>query len=123
THITSFFLTDPATTQIYTLSLHDALPICPQRAVDGGVAGRLGDRRIAHEGSPADQDQTGEAQAALDGEVTLDDHDARAAGIPVGLDAVAVWAREMGDLGRGGRPEAVLAAAVEILVGVDHHAG
>src|SRR5690242_20911141 len=23
-----FFLTDPATTEIYTLSLHDALPIC-----------------------------------------------------------------------------------------------
>src|SRR5690349_23884056 len=24
----SFFFTDPATTEIYTLSLHDALPIC-----------------------------------------------------------------------------------------------
>src|SRR5690606_41395668 len=24
-----FFFTDPATTAIYTLSLHDALPICP----------------------------------------------------------------------------------------------
>src|SRR5438067_8964217 len=24
-----FFFTDPATTEIYTLSLHDALPICP----------------------------------------------------------------------------------------------
>src|SRR5438445_2343308 len=28
TFITPFFFTDPATTQIYTLSLHDALPIC-----------------------------------------------------------------------------------------------
>src|SRR5690606_41633504 len=27
-HYTSFFLTIPATTEIYTLSLHDALPIC-----------------------------------------------------------------------------------------------
>src|SRR6202048_5402880 len=27
-----FFLNDTATTEIYTLSLHDALPICPRRA-------------------------------------------------------------------------------------------
>src|SRR3712207_6978182 len=27
-----FFFNDTATTEIYTLSLHDALPICPQRA-------------------------------------------------------------------------------------------
>src|ERR1035441_461707 len=26
-----FFLNDPATTEIYTLSLHDALPICPRK--------------------------------------------------------------------------------------------
>src|SRR5438477_2933002 len=26
-----FFFNDPATTEIYTLSLHDALPICEQR--------------------------------------------------------------------------------------------
>src|SRR5260370_501785 len=35
-----FFLNDPATTEIYTLPLHDALPICPtaaslQRTADG----------------------------------------------------------------------------------------
>src|SRR5207249_11302807 len=33
-HISSFtlfFYTDPATTEIYTLSLHDALPISPER--------------------------------------------------------------------------------------------
>src|SRR5437762_5317122 len=29
----SFFFTEPATTEIYTLSLHDALPICWRRAV------------------------------------------------------------------------------------------
>src|SRR5947207_14347842 len=28
----SFFFNDPATTEIYTLSLHDALPIWPRRA-------------------------------------------------------------------------------------------
>src|SRR3712207_7363491 len=33
-----FFFKDPATTEIYTLPLHDALPICPGPA-DGGAAG------------------------------------------------------------------------------------
>src|SRR5437867_13385799 len=28
--IISFFSNDPATTELYTLSLHDALPICPR---------------------------------------------------------------------------------------------
>src|SRR5690606_42123430 len=28
--LSCFFFTDTATTEIYTLSLHDALPICPQ---------------------------------------------------------------------------------------------
>src|SRR5438034_4990622 len=41
-----FFFTDPATTEIYTLSLHDALPILvlvedPPRALDVDVVGRL----------------------------------------------------------------------------------
>src|SRR5206468_7394227 len=31
TSINMFFLNDPATTEIYTLSLHDALPICNNR--------------------------------------------------------------------------------------------
>src|SRR5690349_22159316 len=37
-----FFFTDPATTEIYTLSLHDALPIClrPRHGTRGG------DRRV-----------------------------------------------------------------------------
>src|SRR5256885_8229542 len=38
-----FFFNDTATTEIYTLSLHDALPICP-------VAGRCGRGRPAHHG-------------------------------------------------------------------------
>src|SRR3712207_7285117 len=38
-HIIIFFFNDTATTEIYTLSLHDALPICPRRSRGGG--GRL----------------------------------------------------------------------------------
>src|SRR3712207_8032951 len=44
--VSIFFFNDTATTEIYTLSLHDALPICcaalPSRAVVWGVAGRTG---------------------------------------------------------------------------------
>src|SRR5690242_21394714 len=51
-HIPSFsifFINDPAPTEIYTLSLHDALPICNRRAVGPrfrhpAAAARLGDR-------------------------------------------------------------------------------
>src|SRR5688572_32843063 len=32
----SFFFNDTATTEIYTLSLHDALPICPRVSLDSG---------------------------------------------------------------------------------------
>src|ERR1044072_8241574 len=42
--IPSFFFNDPATTEIYTLSLHDALPISLQEARE--VASR--DRRSSH---------------------------------------------------------------------------
>src|SRR5438552_8081288 len=35
-----FFFSDPATTEIYTLSLHDALPIC--RDADSGFQDRAG---------------------------------------------------------------------------------
>src|SRR2546429_9852472 len=34
-----FFFNDTATTEIYTLSLHDALPICKSPPNDDGVAG------------------------------------------------------------------------------------
>src|SRR2546429_5657988 len=36
-----FFFNDTATTEIYTLSLHDALPILPGPAVLAGAAGPL----------------------------------------------------------------------------------
>src|SRR6266511_5142435 len=34
-----FFFNDPATTEIYTLSLHDALPISARRAVRDAIEG------------------------------------------------------------------------------------
>src|SRR5438045_9191299 len=39
---TFFFFNATATTAIYTLSLHDALPIFPRRATGGGTAPRPG---------------------------------------------------------------------------------
>src|SRR2546426_9510970 len=36
-----FFFNDTATTEIYTLSLHDALPISPQGLAAGAGGGRL----------------------------------------------------------------------------------
>src|SRR5437773_3713612 len=36
---TRFFSTEPATTEIYTLSLHDALPICPADAPTDDISG------------------------------------------------------------------------------------
>src|SRR5690606_41428991 len=44
--IASFFLTDPATTEFYTLSLHDALPILIGRV----QASRVGLREAAADG-------------------------------------------------------------------------
>src|SRR2546425_8745381 len=34
-----FFFNDTATTEIYTLSLHDALPICPERCWSARIPG------------------------------------------------------------------------------------
>src|SRR5688572_32996951 len=48
-----FFFNDTATTEIYTLSLHDALPICPTDIGDGRVPGSLhaGTNYVANVGS------------------------------------------------------------------------
>src|SRR5256885_3306476 len=51
-----FFFNDTATTEIYTLSLHDALPICidaqlhmaAHQFVDGGRAALVGNRSEEH---------------------------------------------------------------------------
>src|SRR5205809_6208133 len=51
--ISFFFFNDTAPTEIYTLSLHDALPICARsqrQTVRRTAAGALGDRRAAASG-------------------------------------------------------------------------
>src|SRR3712207_8404413 len=64
--ISVFFFNDTATTEIYTLSLHDALPIFEVEAVDEArrqVVGRVRDgderhrRRRAFRGRAADKDR------------------------------------------------------------------
>src|SRR3712207_9146109 len=47
-----FFFNDTATTEIYTLSLHDALPICGRPGDDGTHDGH-GDPRGVQPGPPA----------------------------------------------------------------------
>src|SRR5687768_18353292 len=69
-----FFFNDTATTEIYTLSLHDALPICP-RAAEERAAGpeeahphprRLRDRlRRARRDSERSEEHTSELQSRL----------------------------------------------------------
>src|SRR5690349_24183540 len=49
----SFFLNDSATPEIYTLSLHDALPICEQRSV-GAVPVRSHGLELFAADTPAD---------------------------------------------------------------------
>src|SRR5687768_17984558 len=50
-----FFFNGTATTEIYTLSLHDALPICAARAVDHGSQRRL--LACAQRGRPRARDR------------------------------------------------------------------
>src|SRR5690606_42136257 len=57
-----FLFTDPAPTAIYTLSLHDALPICG--VDDRGPGGRLETLPHPHDASLPDQ-QVGVLQTAL----------------------------------------------------------
>src|SRR5690348_17423834 len=52
-----FFFNDTATTEIYTLSLHDALPIC---------GGRPGSRRASHPGANGCWESSSPAGARLD---------------------------------------------------------
>src|SRR3712207_9447545 len=73
-----FFFNDTATTEIYTLSLHDALPICGKRdgprpggprGADGPtVAAQLGGRRrgapdVRLPGDPRSEEHTSELQS------------------------------------------------------------
>src|SRR5882762_3521509 len=71
----SFFFNDTATTEIYTLSLHDALPISPRpRAAVGMAAGSLNgsSKNPPHSASPRDpsasarsEEHTSELQSHL----------------------------------------------------------
>src|SRR5690242_21485204 len=72
-----FVCTDPAPTQLYTLSLHDALPISP--------AARVGDAiRVRHRGLHPDAD-TGDRPGGGDGgEREVLDRDRRSAARPAG---------------------------------------
>src|SRR5258707_6080610 len=64
-NILFFFFNDTATTEIYTLSLHDALPISAAD-VDGGI-GHPGDREPGDPDRrwPVDQDRSGEHTSEL----------------------------------------------------------
>src|SRR5690606_41581721 len=57
-----FFFNAPATAYLYTLSLHDALPIC--RLLPRAALSRRSDRRVASPPDPADRGrQAGRATA------------------------------------------------------------
>src|SRR5438132_7514502 len=60
-----FFFSDTATTEIYTLSLHDALPICREEGIAGAAAeqhdpalGEVFVRRATGEQIPRDRKST-----------------------------------------------------------------
>src|SRR5438094_10209858 len=52
-----FFFNDTATTEIYTLSLHDALPICRDAHAGKSATRRRGDRRGDARASPRRSDR------------------------------------------------------------------
>src|SRR5258708_30880522 len=56
-----FFFNDTATTEIYTLSLHDALPICHRR--DGPAAGPPAGRAPGAGGPARSEEHTSELQS------------------------------------------------------------
>src|SRR2546429_6451916 len=63
-HLDSFFFfNDTATTEIYTLSLHDALPICCRAQNRGRASGRSDPFRA--KGSQRSEEHTSELQSRL----------------------------------------------------------
>src|SRR5699024_3333702 len=71
-----FTLTDTPTPDIYTLSLHDALPICPDTAPDAArddAAARTDSHETADEAKDAPESETGPQIA--DDPATLDPED------------------------------------------------
>src|SRR2546422_2614853 len=63
-----FFFNDTATTEIYTLSLHDALPISAPRARPSGCASSVGGRSPASQSSafPRPNRRSGASRASRD---------------------------------------------------------
>src|SRR5699024_12556681 len=59
-----FFFTDPATTEIYTLSLHDALPICVVNAVSSQEGWAILERKWSK--SFRSEEHTSELQSRFD---------------------------------------------------------
>src|SRR5437764_4648684 len=57
-----FFFNDPATTEIYTLSLHDALPICLERFESPRIA--LADLAERDDGHAVGQSRSAETKAS-----------------------------------------------------------
>src|SRR5260370_19742345 len=62
-----FFFNDTATTEIYTLSLHDALPICPPSPVPAVPPVEIGDLRQSSRGGRGtrSEEHTSELQSHL----------------------------------------------------------
>src|SRR5437762_4411111 len=60
---TFFFFNDPTTTEIYTLSLHDALPICDQRL--SAVSWRSARSRRPVPGFDRSEEHTSELQSPM----------------------------------------------------------
>src|SRR5437773_12426156 len=72
-HLSIFFYNDPATTEIYTLSLHDALPICPRlrpetppRPARSARSRRSTTSRCRTAGRPRSEEHTSELQSHHD---------------------------------------------------------
>src|SRR5207247_10734840 len=67
--VTSFFFHDPATTEIYTLSLHDALPIWCRQPSCSRWRSKLARMRAAYPGvrrSRRSEEHTSELQSRVD---------------------------------------------------------
>src|SRR3712207_9360912 len=54
-----FFFNDTATTEIYTLSLHDALPICARSVAAAGLAGNPSSVGVRRSVRPWDEERSG----------------------------------------------------------------
>src|SRR6266704_2043363 len=61
-----FFFNDTATTELYTLPLHDALPICPAPAAASGARSRAGGRRRDGGRRARSEEHTSELQSRFE---------------------------------------------------------